>query len=271
MKNTTSKGAWEIKNTTIPLNETTTDENAPEILKITAAAEQLGAEVDGFDIWADEIDGVSVTGPAPAIDALVALFTADGKSQANADGITPLVIPAGSIDIFQAHDIIDTLSNYKGLEAAIYAIEIWAEENAAAFAEKHAREGRTDDAEALLEIYDGEGDDRWADVVSAIDAARGDDANEDSAPEDEEEPAPEEDPYDAAVAAWRDDPANNSLDAALAANAADTRAHPDNLYRAGVFAGMAEAAAWQIYARDDAPDDFNAITAAIYKAYGVAW
>lgn len=93
----------------------------------------------------------------------------------------------------------------------------------------------------------------------------------------EEEPAneePEDDDWEAGIseeiAAWRSDPANENHDAALEANATDTRNDPNNLYRAGVFAGLAEAAAWQIY-RETTIDDINAITAGIYKAYGVAW
>lgn len=91
----------------------------------------------------------------------------------NGNEITPLVITRG-LDIFQAHDLIDTLGNHKGTEAAIYAIEDWAAENAVAFALKYANEGNADDAAALLEIYDGDGgdDDNWADVIGAIDRAR---------------------------------------------------------------------------------------------------
>lgn len=92
----------------------------------------------------------------------------------------------------------------------------------------------------------------------------------------EEEPAADDDADDAdaieaEVAAWRENPANDDLDAALKANARDTNNDPNNLYRAGVFAGLAEAAAWMIYSRGICPDDINAITAAVYKAYGVAW
>lgn len=265
----------------------------------------------------------------------------------NTNEITPLVIKAG-LDIFQAHALIDTLSGYKGTEAAIYAIEDWAAANAPAFAIKYANEGDADDAAALLEIYDGDGedDDNWVDVISAIDRARcaewagsswleiktrtvpvtsreelreveraaaisgltvtdygvddddnptdatimgnadkiemldqlaahfnrKTDANEE--PAGEQDPANEEDPFDAAVANWRSDPGNRNLDAALRANAADTNANPANLYRAGVFAGMVEAAAWQIYARpeiNEGLDDIHAIEEAIYQAYGVAW
>lgn len=91
----------------------------------------------------------------------------------NTNEITPLVITDG-LDIFQAHDLIDTLSGYKGTEAAIYAIENWAEENAPVFAIRYANEGNADDAAALLEIYDGDGqdDDNWVDVIGAIDKAR---------------------------------------------------------------------------------------------------
>jgi len=163
MKNTTSKGAWAIKNTTIPLDNPTADENAPEILEITRAAERLGAEVDGYDIDNDDlIDGVSVTGPAEAIEALVGLFTADA--------------PAGDI-------------------------------------------------------------------------------------------------FDRLVANWRAS-ANEDLDTALRTNGEEEQRDPTNLYRAGVFAGLAEAAAWLVYATvtpEDDADDINAITAAVYRAYNVAW
>lgn len=74
-----------------------------------------------------------------------------------------------------------------------------------------------------------------------------------------------------AVQAYLDAPENENLERALQANATDVRNNPGNLFRAGVFEGLAEAAAWQIYGSDNAPDDINAITAAIYKAYGVAW
>lgn len=90
----------------------------------------------------------------------------------------------------------------------------------------------------------------------------------------EEEPAADADDaatIEAEVAAWRSNPANEDLDAALKANARDTNGDPNNLYRAGVFAGLAEAAAWMIYGRGICPDDINAITAAVYKAYWVAW
>lgn len=94
----------------------------------------------------------------------------------------------------------------------------------------------------------------------------------------EEEPAADDaddaDAIEAEVAAWRENPANEDLDAALKANARDTNNDPNNLYRAGVFAGLAEAAAWMIYATitpEDDADDINALTAAVYKAYGVAW
>lgn len=79
---------------------------------------------------------------------------------------------------------------------------------------------------------------------------------------------------DMAAQAYLDDPANENLDAALEANAKETKRDPNNLYRAGVFAGLAEAAAWGIYSRQEITgdaDDINAITAAVYRAYGVAW
>ena len=98
------------------------------------------------------------------------------------------------------------------------------------------------------------------------------DEDEDETPANEDAPALIEYPgfIDAAVKAWRDDLDNIHHDAALEANAIDTNNDPNNLYRAGVFAGLAEAAAWAIYNNSEA-DDINAITAAIYKAYGVAW
>lgn len=75
---------------------------------------------------------------------------------------------------------------------------------------------------------------------------------------------------DMATQAYLDAPENSNLEAALQANATDTNNDPDNLFRAGVFAGLAEAAAWGIYATSKV-DDINAIKAAVYKAYGVAW
>lgn len=268
----------------------------------------------------------------------------------NTNEIKPLTITDG-LDVFQAHALIDTLSGYKGTEAAIYAIEDWAAENAVAFAIKYANEGNADDAAALLEIYDGDGedDDNWADVISAIDRARtaewasrnwleiktrtipvtskenlreieraaaisgltvpdygvdddgrptdatimgtADDikaldalaAHFNHAPANEEpanEPAEIEKYFDiddewktiyAEVDRWRNDPANENHAAALEGNAIDAKNAPNNLYRAGVFAGLAEAAAWAIYARGICYDDINAITAAIYKAYGLPW
>lgn len=70
------------------------------------------------------------------------------------------------------------------------------------------------------------------------------------------------------IAAWRARPENAELDALLEANAIDTSASPENLYRAGVFEGLAAALHTQIAW---ATDDYNEIQAAIYKAYGVAW
>lgn len=261
MANTTNKGAWKIKNTVLPLDNPTTDENAPEIAAIERAAIRLGAEVDGYDLdGSGRIDGVSVTGPADAIEALVGLFTGDAPAGAT----TPLVIP--TIDFFEAHNLVNALSENEGNDAAIIAIENWLAENATAAAEDYARRGYADLAADILEIYGGEGDDDWADVTSAIDAAR--------APE--EEPANEEPDDDARaiqaeVAAWKNNPANEDISAALEANARDTQNDPGNLYRAGVFAGLAEAAAWMIYGRGVCPDDINAITVAVYQAYGVAW
>lgn len=100
----------------------------------------------------------------------------------------------------------------------------------------------------------------------------GEDEDQDETPANEDAPALIDYPgfIDAAVKVWRDDLDNIHHDAALEANARDTNEDPNNLYRAGVFAGLAEAAAWAIYNNCEA-DDINAITAAIYKAYGVAW
>lgn len=261
MTNTTNKGAWEIKNTVLPLDNPTTDENAPEIAAIERAAIRLGAEADGYDIdLSGRIDGVSVTGPADAIEALVGLFTGDDPAGAT----TPLVIP--TIDFFEAHNLVNALSENEGNDAAIIAIENWLDENAAAAAEDYARRGYADLAADILEIYGGEGDDDWADVTSAIDSARRADGEEPAADADDDAAA-----IEAEVAAWRSNPANENLDAALKANARDTNSDPNNLYRAGVFAGLAEAAAWMIYGRGICPDDINAINAAVYKAYGVAW
>lgn len=92
----------------------------------------------------------------------------------------------------------------------------------------------------------------------------------DDAPEEIEEEAG--DIYDRLVAAWRAT-ANDNLDAILAANGQDAENEPNNVYRAGVFEGLAEAAAWMIYdtiTADDDADDINAIKAAVYRAYGVA-
>jgi len=271
MTNTTSKGPWAIKNAVIPVDTDT------EAFEIERAAARLGADADGYDLDADDhIIGVSVTGPAETIDALVKLFTADDvfpdtARRNQADEIAPLVIP--TIDYFQVFEMINALSASEGNGAAIVAIERWLEENAVAAATNYARAGRPDDAAAILDIYDGEADpDAWADVISEIDRARAEQTPEerDDDPDDATEEAAD---FDAMVQAWRDDPAHENIDAALEANATDTTNEPRNLYRAGVFAGLAEAAAWMIYegvTTDDA-DDINAITAAIYKAYRVAW
>lgn len=72
------------------------------------------------------------------------------------------------------------------------------------------------------------------------------------------------------VKAYRANPENRTIDFELQANAIDTNRTPNNLYRAGVFAGLAQAAAWAIYANSKA-DDINEIVAAVYKAYGVAY
>lgn len=82
------------------------------------------------------------------------------------------------------------------------------------------------------------------------------------------------DVFDRLVAAWRANPANENIDDLLEANGLDTENEPGNLYRAGVFEGLAEAAAWMIYATitpEDDADDIHAITDAVYKAYGVAF
>lgn len=92
----------------------------------------------------------------------------------------------------------------------------------------------------------------------------------DDAPEEIEEEAG--DIFDRLVAAWRAT-ANDNLDAILAANGQDAENEPNNVYRAGVFEGLAEAAAWMIYdtiTPEDDADDINAIKAAVYRAYGVA-
>lgn len=75
---------------------------------------------------------------------------------------------------------------------------------------------------------------------------------------------------DLATQAYLDAPENSHLEAALQANAIDTNNDPNNLFRAGVFEGLAQAAAWGIYATSKV-DDIHAITAAVYKAYGVDW
>lgn len=70
------------------------------------------------------------------------------------------------------------------------------------------------------------------------------------------------------IADWRGRPENAELDNLLEQNAIDTNNAPENLYRAGVFAGLVTALRTQI---SWASDDHNEIEAAIYKAYGVAW
>ena len=114
------------------------------------------------------------------------------------------------------------------------------------------------------------------DLAEAYEACFEEDTDEDTddADTDEDTRTGLEMYLDLATQAYLDDPANENLAAALEGNAIDTNNNPDNLYRAGVFAGLAEAAAWGIYNRpeitEDA-DDINAITAAVYRAYGVAW
>lgn len=113
--------------------------------------------------------------------------------------------------------------------------------------------------EEYLDIF---GDDGPANVTLPGDA--------DDAPEEIEEEAG--DIYDRLVAAWRAT-ANDNLDAILTANGQDAENEPNNVYRAGVFEGLAEAAAWMIYdtiTPEDDADDINAIKAAVYRAYGVA-
>lgn len=105
------------------------------------------------------------------------------------------------------------------------------------------------------------------------------DAQEAPAPAETEDPEADDtddagDVFDRLVAAWRANPANENIDALLEANGIDTENEPGNLYRAGVFNGLAEAASWMIYATitpEDDADDIHAITEAVYKAYGVAW
>lgn len=150
--------------------------------------------------------------------------------------------------------------------AAADTLHDWIAENARNF---------TDDARA-------NGDTLAADIFS--DMAAWDEGGNDPEENDDEEPANEpaeiEKYFDiddewktiyAEVDHWRNDPANENHAAALEGNAIDAKNAPDNLYRAGVFAGLAEAAAWAIYARGICTDDINAITAAIYKAYGLPW
>lgn len=255
-----SKGAWAIKNTVLPLSETTADENVAEINRIDNAARRLGATVDAYDLNDDgEITGVSVTGPADAIDALVRTFTADEPAPGE---VTPLTIPV--IDYFEASEVLNGLSGHRGNEPAVAAIEDWLDENAVAAATKYARAGRPDDAEAVMYLYDGDQasdpddpcydpESPWVGVRAAIEEARAEAATDDL------------------VAAFRDDPANEDLDHELEANATDARNDPGNLFRAGAFEGLATAAAWAIYRQPNTPDDINAVKAAIYKAYGVAW
>lgn len=268
----------------------------------------------------------------------------------NTNQITDLTIPADALDFWMVADLINTLSGRTGADDAMAALEDWAAENAVAFALKYANDGNADDAAALLEIYDGDGqdDDNWADVIGAIDRARTNEwasrnwleiktrtvpvtsdenlheiertaaisgltvtdygVDDDGHPTDatimgtaddiklldqladhfnapanvtfpgDADDAPEEieeeagDIYDRLVAAWRAT-ANDNLDAILAANGQDAENEPNNVYRAGVFEGLAEAAAWMIYdtiTPEDDADDINAIKAAVYRAYGVA-
>lgn len=76
---------------------------------------------------------------------------------------------------------------------------------------------------------------------------------------------------EALVEVYQKDPANGNMDALLRENAKDAKVDPNNLFRAGVFEGLAEAAAWAIYSRTTLTDDIAAIKAAIYKAYGLPW
>ena len=142
--------------------------------------------------------------------------------------------------------------------AAADTLHEWMLENARNF---------TDDARAA-------GDNLAADIFSDLAAA-----NEDPEPEPDPATADEEEPAtapiypgytEALVQAWRNDNENRNLDAALGANATDTNNSPGNLYRAGVFAGLAEAAAWAIYNGSEV-DDIEAIKEAVYRAYNVAW
>lgn len=75
---------------------------------------------------------------------------------------------------------------------------------------------------------------------------------------------------DMAVQAFLDSHDARNIDAALRANGEDLSKDPNNIYRAGAFAGLAEAAAWMIYNTAEL-DDIHAITAAIYRAYGVKY
>lgn len=139
--------------------------------------------------------------------------------------------------------------------AAADALHDWMLENARNF---------TDDARA-------NGDTLAADIFSDM-AAADDDAELGAEEPDDAEEAANVDPEEAylaeTIAAWRARPENADLDALLEANAIDTSARPENLYRAGVFEGLAAALHTQIAW---ATDDYNEIQAAIYKAYGVAW
>lgn len=154
------------------------------------------------------------------------------------------------------------LSGHEYTAANIDLAEAVAERNACPVsltADDNARELRATGTAAAIEDF----------FAYCKEAARA--AGEEPAADDDADDAG--DIYDRLVAAWRAT-ANDNLDAALQGNARDAENEPNNLYRAGVFAGLAEAAAWMIYATitpDDDADDINAITAAVYKAYGVAW
>lgn len=122
---------------------------------------------------------------------------------ANTNEITNLTIDASALDFWTVARVINELSGIEGTDDLMVAFENWRDENAIASAIKYANEGNPEAAEDILDIYDGEGEDAWTDVVSAINAAR---ATEE--PANEEEPAP-------AADALRDNPEYRTWDDAL--------------------------------------------------------
>lgn len=179
----------------------------------------------------------------------------------NTNQITDLTIPADALDFWMVADLINTLSGCTGADDAMAALEDWRDENAPAFAEKYALEGRTDDAETILGIYDGDletdpddpaydPDSIWTAAAAAIEKAN---APEEAAPIKAEEILRDEDPeyriWDDALI-WLDNSPKAYDGWAIAEEAARiqsiaTHDDPDghNLFTAGRIYGMATALA----------------------------